>query len=67
MNRNFDFIRTKRIHTISTKTKQEEVGVWKNKLQLEAHYGGVGIPEAVRQAENYIKNCFKYEDLCFLV
>eukprot|EP00435_Cladocopium_sp_Y103_P045967 s2022_g13.t1 len=62
MSRNFDFVSTKRIHTISTKTKQEEVGTWKNKLQLEAHYGGVGIPEAVRQAENYIKNCFKYED-----
>lgn len=62
MHKNFDFISTKRIHTISTKTKQEEVGTWKNKLQLEAHYGGVGIPEAVRQAENYIKNCFKFKD-----
>lgn len=62
MTRNFDFVATKRVHMVATSTKQEEVGSWKNSLQLEGHFGGVGIPEAVRQAENYIANCMQYED-----
>eukprot|EP00435_Cladocopium_sp_Y103_P070031 s12_g34.t1 len=62
MTRNFDFVATKRVHMVATSTKQEEVGTWKNSLQLEGHFGGVGIPEAARQAKNYINNCLKYED-----
>lgn len=63
--RSFDFIEHRRIHVISTATKQEEIGSWKNRLQLENHYGGVGIPEAVRQAENYIANCRNFQDRGF--
>ena len=62
MSRNFDFVATKRIHMVATSTKHEEVGTWKNSLQLEVHFGGVGIPEAERQAQNYISNCLEYED-----
>lgn len=62
MSRNFEFIEHKRVHVISTTTRQEEIGQWKNQLQLEQHYGGVGIPEAKRQADNYISNCRKFEE-----
>ena len=63
MTRNFDFVATKRVHmVVATSTKQEEVGSWKNTLQLEGHFGGVGIPEAMRQTENYIRNCLQYKD-----
>jgi hypothetical protein len=61
MTRTFDFIRTKRVHTISTKTKQTEIGQFKNQLQLEAHFGGVGHPEAKRQADNYVMNCRRFK------
>ena len=68
MNRNFDFISRKRSHTISTMTKQEEIGSWKSELQLQAHFGGVDQPEAQRQAANYIASCKKYEDWsCFFL
>ena len=62
MARSFDFVSTKRVHSISTTTKHEEVGTWKNQLQLEAHFGGVGIKEAERQAKNYIRNCQQFEE-----
>lgn len=62
MTRNFEFINRKRVRTISQKTKQEEIGAWKNKLQLQVHFGGVGIPEAERQADCYIMNCQKFPD-----
>lgn len=62
MTRTFDFVSAKRVHTVATTTKQEEVGTWKNALQLEGHFGGVGIPEAKRQAESYIENCMMFED-----
>lgn len=62
MSRSFDFVSTKRVHSVSTTTKHEEVGTWKNQLQLEGHFGGVGIPEAERQAKNYIRNCEQFEE-----
>lgn len=61
MARNFEFVEHKRVHTVATTTKQEEIGQWKNALQLQGHYGGVGIPEAKRQADNYIANCLKFK------
>ena len=69
MDRSFDTVLKKRIKTISTKVKQEEIGVWKSELQLQQHFGGVDQPEAQRQASNYIKNCRKWEDwgLSFLL
>ena len=69
MDRSFDTVPKKRIKTISTKVKQEEIGVWKSELQLQQHFGGVDQPEAQRQASNYIKNCRKWEDwgLSFLL
>ena len=39
MSRSFDFVSTKRVHSVSTTTKHEEIGTWKNQLQLEAHFG----------------------------
>lgn len=61
VHRSFDFISTKRVYTISTKTKQEEIGSYKSQLQLEVYFGGAGHPEAVRQAKNYIANCRKFK------
>ena len=60
MERSFDFIQQKRIKTVTCKTRREEMGSWKSALQLEAHFGGVGIPEAKRQADNYMKKCKDY-------
>ena len=65
VSRNFDFVNRKRLHSISQKVKQEEIGTWKNELQLQAHFGGVDQPEARRQAQNYIKHCKQYEDYLF--
>ncbi|CAJ1418628.1 unnamed protein product [Effrenium voratum] len=62
MQRSFDFISKKRIRSVSLKTANQELGTWRNQLQLEQHYGGVGLAEAVRQADNYIKNCRKWPD-----
>ncbi|CAK9002058.1 unnamed protein product [Durusdinium trenchii] len=62
MKRSWDFIDKKRIRSVESKTKQE-VGTWKNQLQLEVHFGGAGLPEAVRQANNYIINCKTFEDV----
>ena len=62
LQRNFEFISKKRIRSISVVTSNQELGSWKNELQLEHYYGGVGIPEAKRQASNYIKNCQKWPD-----
>ena len=61
VHRSFDFISTKRVYTISSKTKQEEIGSYKSQLQLEVYFGGAGHPEAVRQAKNYIANCRKFQ------
>ncbi|CAJ1418507.1 unnamed protein product, partial [Effrenium voratum] len=65
LQRNFEFISKKRIRSISMVTSNQELGSWKNELQLEQYYGGVGIPEAQRQASNYIKNCKKWPDSTF--
>ena len=61
-NRNFEFVQRKRIKSIATKTKQEEIGVWKNELQLAVHFGGANEPEAKRQAANYITRCRDFQD-----
>ena len=37
MVRNFETIMHKRVHVIETVTKQEEIGTWKNELQLQQH------------------------------
>ena len=38
MTRSFDFVAHKRIHQVSTTTKQEEVGAWKSLLQLSTTF-----------------------------
>lgn len=65
VHRSFDFVTTKRIHSVSTATRHDEVGSWKSELQLQMHFGGVGVAEATRQATSYISNCRKYEDSYF--
>ena len=60
--RSFEFVRRKRVKSVATKTKQEEIGVWKNELQLAVHFGGANEPEAKRQASNYVKRCRDFED-----
>lgn len=62
VHRTFDFISTKRIRSITSKTTREEVGSWKSELQLQQHFGGVDQPEAIRQAANYIRKCNEYKD-----
>lgn len=62
MERSFDVVIRKRIKILTTTVKQEEIGAWKNELQLQQHYGGVDQPEAKRQADNYIRNCRKFKD-----
>ncbi|CAJ1386233.1 unnamed protein product, partial [Effrenium voratum] len=63
MQRNFDFVCHKRIHEKRESTKHSEIGSFKSELQLQAHLGGVAVPEAVRQAACYIKNCEKWPDV----
>ena len=58
--RAFDFIQTKRIRTVTCKTKRDEIGSWKSELQLQQHFGGVDQPEAQRQATNYISKCREF-------
>lgn len=63
VHRNFEFVRRKRVKSLATKTKQEEIGTWKNELQLQVHFGGTDQPEAQRQAANYILRCRGFKDL----
>ncbi|CAJ1334196.1 unnamed protein product [Effrenium voratum] len=62
MQRSFDFVKKSRVRSISIVTSNKELGMWRNQLQLEQHFGGVGLPEAVRQADNYIRNCKKWPE-----
>lgn len=62
IDRNFEFISRKRVKSISTSTRQEEIGTWKNELQLQVHFGGTDQPEAKRQASCYINKCRNYKD-----
>ncbi|CAJ1382340.1 unnamed protein product [Effrenium voratum] len=61
--RNFDFVVSKRFHEKRESTKHQELGSFKSELQLQAHLGGVGVPEAERQAKCYIKNCEKWPEV----
>ena len=62
MVRNFESVMHKRVHVIETVTTQEEIGTWKNELQLQQHFGGTDQPEAIRQATCYIRNCEQFKD-----
>ena len=59
--RDFDVVVKKRIRSITNKTKQSELGSWKNELQLQNHFGGAQYPEACRQAANYISMRKQFE------
>lgn len=63
MERSFDFVLEKRIRSVGISTKHREEGSWKNELQLQQYYGGIGNKEAERQASNYIRNCEKWPEL----
>ncbi|CAK9016517.1 unnamed protein product [Durusdinium trenchii] len=62
VSRSFDFVARKRIRSISTTTKNTEIGQWRSELQLQVYFGGTDQEEAKRQASNYIKNCRKFPD-----
>ena len=60
--RSFDFTKVTRSTVNSYRKRRDEVGTFKTRLQIQQALGGTDQPEAVEQAENYIRMCVR-EDL----
>lgn len=55
--RDFDFVKTERVHSIESNKRKEDLGEMMTKLQITVALGGADHPEAQRQAEHYTRTC----------